>query len=379
MKYLNLSFALLVFIGCGSPETGEILKSDYKSYRDYWYDKTLHEVGATIANPIEPIFDFKVLPPNVQQSHKFKIRNDGDKPLHLLVGPKTCKCTELKILDRIIEPSQTGEVQLTWTTVEFADKFSHSGSIYTNDPGQPKIKLYIKGKVAREFGLTSKNVNFQRIAPDCEYAEEELFLFSGEWNDLAITNIHSTFGKDLSTELVSARPSQLKANSAKSGYNLRVKLKPPMKPGWFFGKLTFTVAGGDASFEHSIDVCGKVVRRISLTASNDFSLTQDGIARIGRVESQIGKTLDFLLTVNDTQKRLTLSEVTAQPNVIQAKLSPLNKNVDKHGVYKLQLVIPKGASPALFDRDGNFGSVHLEFDHPRVQPLDFKLDFFIID
>ena len=92
MKYLNLSFALLLVAGCGPAKTEKIVKSDYTSYRDYWYDKTLQDVGATVAKPIESVFDFNVLPPNVEQSHKFKIRNIGDKPLHLLVGPKTCKC-----------------------------------------------------------------------------------------------------------------------------------------------------------------------------------------------------------------------------------------------------------------------------------------------
>lgn len=379
MKYLILSFALLLVAGCGSTEKEEIVKSDYTSYRDYWYDKTMHDVGAAVAHPIEPVFDFHVLPPNVEQSHKFKIRNGGDKPLHLLVGPKTCKCTAIKILDRIIEPAHTGEVQLTWTTVEFAKKFSHSGSVYTNDPDQPKIKFHIKGKVAREFGLSPNQVDFQRITPDSNVVEGEVFLFSGEWADLKITNIASTFGEELSTELTPARPEQLKSSSAASGYNLRVKLKPPTQPGWFNGKLTFTVEGGASSFEHTIDVCGKVVRRISLTATNDLVLTDNGVARIGRIESPVGKTVDFMLTVNDPQKRIALRKASTEPSFIDVQLTPLNKNVERHGVYKLQVTIPRGVSPALFDREGSFGSVHLEFDHPRVRPLDFDLDFFVID
>jgi hypothetical protein len=379
MKYLNLSFALLLFAGCGPAKTEKIVKSDYTSYRDYWYDKTLQDVGATVAKPIESVFDFNVLPPNVEQSHKFKIRNIGDKPLHLLVGPKTCKCTAIKILDRIIKPNATGEVQLSWTTVEFAKEFSHSGSVYTNDPNQPKIKFHIKGKVAREFGLSPNKIDFQRIIPDSDMVEDEIFLFSGEWSNFKITNIASTFGENLSTELTAARPAQLKANNATSGYNLRVKLKPPTQPGWFNGKLTLTVDGGDSRFDHTIDVCGKVVRRISLTATNEISLTEDGIARIGRVESQVGKTVDFLLTVNDPHKQIVIRKATMEPSFIQYKLAPLNKNVDKHGVYKLQIKIPVGAAPALFDRTGSFGSVHLEFDHPRVHSLDFDLDFFIID
>lgn len=339
----------------------------------------MNDVGATVAHPIETVFDFDVLPPNIEQSYKFKIRNDGDKPLHLLVGPKTCKCTAIKILDRIIAPAQTGEVQLTWKTVEFAKQFSHSGSVYTNDPDQQKIKFYIKGKVAREFGVSPSKVDFQRIIPDSKLVENEIFVFSGEWKDLQISNVTSTFGKDLSAELSPGTPEQLAVHSAASGFNLKLKLKPPTRPGWFYGKINFTVSGDATSFEHSIDVCGKVVRRISLSATNEFELTEDGVARIGRVESQLGKTIEFMLTVNDPQKAISIREVATEPSFVDVKLTPLNSRVEKHGVYKLKLTIPSGVNPSLFDREGSFGSVHLKFDHPRVHPLDFDLDFFVID
>lgn len=382
MKKLILVLAVSLLSGCGKEETG-IKKSDYKVYHEYWFDKTVYESGEAVAFVEASEFDFDILPPNIESSHKFKVENKGKNPLKLIVGAKTCKCTDINIIDREIAPGKSGEIELVWKTVAKAKQFLHSGSVYTNDPNNRSLKFVVKGRVSREMAMLPGSFEFKRVQPNSTENKSNVILFSEEWDFIKIKDISTTFEGDAKVDvhpLTERQMTKLKSSytDVKSGVNLELTLKTPAKPGLINGVVSFKMVGPDNEVEHRIDVRGKVIRRLSLKETRAGVITPDSVLRLGRVDSVLGHREKFLLTVNDPDKKINLTSVKAVPEFVKVEMKPLNKNVEKHGVYVLEVVIPPGQKAVNHNRKGSFGSLKIEFDHERVAPFDLGLDFFVI-
>lgn len=379
-RRLTLLMAFIVlFAGCAENDQKQLVrKSDYRVYAEYWFDKTIAESGAARAEPLETEFDFDVLPPDYVGSHRFKIRNAGQNPLKLLVGPKSCKCTAIRIIDREIQPGATGEVEIQWKTVALAKEFRHSGAVHTNDPGQKTIRFVIKGRVANELSFTPGMFYFPRIQPDQKLVSGQILVFSEEWANLEIRNLKSSFGDRAALRVAPMGPEQKSKYKAKSGVNVCLDLQTPDRPGLINGEVSFRIVGPERTVEHRVEVKGKVIRRLSLEETRPGSLTEDGVIHLGKVHHQTGTRERFLITVNDKQKLLGLTRVSATPSFVQVKLKPLNQNVAKHGVHVLDISIPPQIPQVNYNRKGNLGRLKIEFDHPRVAPFDLKLDFYVL-
>lgn len=379
MKKIIAVLVLLSLTGCEVNEEA-IKKSDYSSYAEYWYDKTLAESGSAVAEVESLEFDFDTLPPNIQSSHRFKVKNTGTNPLKFIAGPKSCKCTKIELVNREIAPGETGEIELVWKTVGGASEFSHTGSVYTNDPHNRRLRFRVKGKVIREVAMTPGVFNFQRVHPDSKKSTVDVLIFSEAWNQIEIKDVKTTFGDQAEVEILPVTDDQREARSGiLSGKNIRLTLKTPEKPGPIRGIVSFKIVGPDKEAEHQIDVRGKVLRRLSLEETNAGVLTMDSVVHMGRIQSLRGHREKFLLTVNDDNKKLSITKVSATPDFVDVEMRPLNKKVDKHGVYVLEIVVPPGQDQVNFNRAGKFGKLKIEFDHPRVAPFDLGLDFFVID
>lgn len=355
-----------------------INQADYTSYADYWFDKTLLESGDTTASPDKTEFDFDVLPPNFYSSYRFKIKNTGNNPLKFLVGPMSCRCTEIKLLDREVATGETGEVEVHWKTVPLAKQFNHTATIYTNDPDRRTIRFNIKGRVGKEVAFTPGLFNFPRIQPESEQVVQEVLIFSEEWDFLDIKDITSSFGSDAELELVPMRKQQQETLKATVGKNIRLTYKPPQKSGLINGYVAFKILGPGREIDHRIEVKGKRIRRLSLEDTNNGVLTPDGVLHFGRVDSSLGRKEKFFVKVNDPDKTLNLENVECNPDYFKVDLRPLNSKVDQHGVYVMEISIPKDLPQAVYNRKGRLGKLIINFDHPRVAPFDLKIDYYIL-
>lgn len=386
IKYTIVLTAALVFPSCGSntsvknKATGKVInKADYKAYHDYWYDKTLAEIGETRIEVAEPTLDFGVLPPGVRKTHRFKVKNVGSKVLCLLAGPKTCKCTEIKIVDREIAPGDTGEVEVTWETVALAVTFSHSASVYTNDPAQRKFRFNIKGHVGTEAAVSPSGFVLGKILPDHETATTSVVLYSEEFEEFEIKDLKTSFGEDAKVEVTPLTDKQkAKFKRLKSGRNLKLTVNRPKERGLFSGNVSFKMVAPNKTIEREISVSGHTVRRIRLEETKTDTLTPAGVVKLGRVPHQTGKKLRYLLTVLDDDKDLKIKNLNVNPGYVKVELKPLNSKVLKHGTYILDISVPEGQSQANFNRVDNFGAVDIEFDHSRVSPLNLILDFYVL-
>src|SRR5262245_14260200 len=95
--------------------------------------------------------DFGIMDPMTEGTHDFVIRNEGVAPLRLKVGPTTCKCTVAGVADREIMPGASTTVTLAWNTGHQI-YYSHSATIFTNDPHNDKFEFRLHGKVRMLIG-----------------------------------------------------------------------------------------------------------------------------------------------------------------------------------------------------------------------------------
>ncbi len=78
--------------------------------------------------------------------HTFFIRNRGDAPLLLTEVKPTCGCTVAEY-DRTIAAGGRGQVAAVVETESFSGPIAKAITVFTNDPGNPRISLVVKANV----------------------------------------------------------------------------------------------------------------------------------------------------------------------------------------------------------------------------------------
>lgn len=95
----------------------------------------------------EPRFEF---PPVVEGSvvtHEFVIENKGNAPLAIEKVRTGCGCTTASY-SKIVQPGKQGTVIIKGDTSGYGGKlFRKTIKVYTNDPKNPVLSLFINGKV----------------------------------------------------------------------------------------------------------------------------------------------------------------------------------------------------------------------------------------
>ena len=83
------------------------------------------------------MYEFGSMAVNEEKKHTFKIRNTGEGPLQLEVGPSTCKCTVGSLSKKNVLPGEEVNVELTWKAKEVSQNFAQSATIWTSDCAMP--------------------------------------------------------------------------------------------------------------------------------------------------------------------------------------------------------------------------------------------------
>jgi hypothetical protein len=97
--------------------------------------------------------------------HKFIFTNTGSAPLTVEKVSSSCGCTAALASAKILAPGESGEIQATFDSTRFRGAIKKTVYLYTNDPAQPLLHLYVKGNVREELALTPQMVNFGTLTP----------------------------------------------------------------------------------------------------------------------------------------------------------------------------------------------------------------------
>lgn len=341
----------------------------------------------------ESTHDFGLMDPLTMGSHTFRIRNVGDEPLQVQQGPTTCKCTLSKLSGDSIKPEDEVRVTVKWNSGNDA-MYTHSATVFTNDPRQNAVTFTIRGEVRALFRCDPPELVFSRVAPG-ERATASAVIYSQVWHDFSIENIASTL-KGVEWETTKLSGDTLIEADVKSAYRVDVVLPDDLAEGYFNGALRIAGRGAESDQPAATDnlpsiesedgthsrnsahcevaLQGKVLRRLSVYGP---TIMTSGVVDMGRLKEGTGKTVKLLLKVRDTDIELKVRQVKTTPDFLQVHIEPHKSQSNKHlGLYDLYIEVPQNAPPFRLPPD-RMAQLQIEFDHPRIGNLELPIDLII--
>ena len=91
----------------------------------------------------------------------------------------------------------------------------------------------------------------------------------------------------------------------------------------------------------------------------------------------LGAALECKLNVKvrDPEKRLSVKKMEIKPELLKAEFIEREDSAEL-GIYDLKIWVPAD-SPDAYYRGRNAGKIRMEFDHPRIEPLELGVEFFV--
>ena len=317
-------------------------------------------------------YDFGLMDPQSSGSHEFEIENVGDAPLHLKLGPTSCKCTLSGLSADKLPPGQTGKIRLEWFTGRKVTKFEQTAVIYTNDPTQRHIALGVSGKVRMLIGFDHEQLLADRVEPD-KPVTKELFLYSQMWKDFEVASFGSSLpGVKFACE--PAAPADAPDLEALSVRKIKVTILGTLPQGEFSDTLRFRVQpldDGAMPVDVTLPLHGRVIRRLSIYGQG---IDGNGVIDLGTVPRGRGRKITLLAKVRDSQVELALRELRITPSFLKASLLPRDEKGP--GMYELTVEIPDNVAPCAFLGNPS-GELVMDVEHPRIDDVRLDIHFAI--
>lgn len=336
------------------------------------------------------VHDFGRLDPLTKHEHTFVITNRGNAPLELTEGPTTCKCTVANLTAGSVPPGGKATVALQWNTGRDTE-YSHSATIYTNDPAQPIIRLKIKGQVEVLLRCEPAELVFSRVAPG-ETPTASTLVYSQAWDEFEIDSVTSSV-PGVVHHLEKATDEEMQSIKAQAAYRLTVTLPDDLPAGYFTIPMQITAHAtsqqaeteetsgrGPARSEADLELLlqGKVLRRLAVYGP---AVDVEGTIMMGRIPQGRGASVKLLLKMRDRDTELNVQSIKTLPASLDVRLEPHRVDGDKDdkdmGLYHLYVDLPKEA-PSFRMPPGEHGFIHIEFDHPRVPRLELPVDLIVL-
>ena len=299
-------------------------------------------------------FDFGWIDPASKGSHVFLVRNEGSSPLILTGGETSCKCTLVSGGKQIIEPGDSGEVEVSWNITKLTKEFEQTARIRTNDPLYPEIEFLIRGRIRSEIAMSSDEIHFTDLEVDGE-GKFTLDVYSQLLNDFDFDRIESTLDDLVWT--VEPMPSQsLEELQARSGYRLKIRLPLRNIDSYIGGLLRMHVQLADEVVLKEVPLRGRMPNRLVLYGAdlNVGTGLEMGVMHVGkRYEKRL------FLRVRGKKKPDVLKIGRIEPTFVQATLEPVDGRDDQ---YLISVVVPEDSPMKIFNVFGKTGRLEIEND-----------------
>lgn len=308
-------------------------------------------------------------------SHDFVIRNEGDAPLVLKTGKKTCQCTVGSLDQEEIPPGGTATVHLAWEPVAQAEEFGKGAEILTNDPENEAIFFQINGAVVPVV-ITHPD----RIWPVDELLESgptQLFtkVLSPLTEQFAITKIESENPQfQVEVEAITDQ-SVLEENRALSGYWIKTTISPDVPVGVFSNPVRLHTdlsdPKGGEPFVVSALVTGQ--RRGPFRILGPRWIENRSAITMGQFASQEGRQVVLTVIPRDAPADgLRLTEVKADPKDLVVKLESNGNAGSSVPRYTLTLDYPPGAPRVTFTDEAP-GYIELYTNHATAPVVKLQV------
>jgi hypothetical protein len=326
---------------------------------------------------VEPHYDFGRMERGREKSHEFIIRNVGNAPLKLRVGPTSCKCTLSEVKSGAIAPGESTQVKLEWSAKSDQGPFRQTATIHTNDPRQPDVELQIDGEIVDVSGLQPTEFNFDKLAVG-ESKSAEVYVMAMLQDDLTVSSAELTNEETRDKFDIKIEPverDKLPNKTARAGARVTLTAKPGLPIGRFNQYLTLNTNLKEGEKLH-VPLLGRVVGDISVHGTHWRE--EEGVLVLGSVESSKGRKERLNVVVRGENAEDVKFEVGSldppelkvtigEPKPLKATL--LHVPVD--------IEVPPGTRPMvrLATAQGEEAKVVLKTTHPTMKELAIGVRF----
>lgn len=381
MRSLVCLFAIgsitMIATGCDSSQT-VIIPSESASAEEYLAASKAMEkkFGAPVrvapkAVVEESEFNFGNMDPGSSGEHEFLVRNEGSAPLELELLETSCKCTVGSVDGEPIPPGGTAKVRMEWNTGNKVSNYSQWAQVATNDPDSATLTFKISGTVRQVIRFEPEEIVFGQFLPT-DSIERELLIYSDKLENFRLPEVTASKA-DFVAEVTPAPAERLKSLGAVQGYVIHIKTPTDLLQGEFLEYLKVNVQNtpeDESSETYEIPLKGRVMGRLSVVGA-----AVDGLGRIELGVKRYGEggKVRLKVKVRDNDTELTVRDLKVEPEFLKVQLVPL-PNAAVAGLYDLIVELPRETEPCSH-RGDNMGTIHFDFDHPRIPKLDLLVDF----
>lgn len=327
-----------------------------------------HKGVAPVCKFTEQVYDFGVMAPQEIRSKTFVLRNAGDADLVIKKVQFSCKCVTGRYPETPIPAGETGEVVITWRGTAVKDRFVQRVFVETNELSENQHELRIVGTVVGKLLMTPDPVNLVGLVRGAPQ-QAKVKILAGHWDSFEIDQIAPSSESLHAT--VEPLPDPVATELGfRCGHELTVSIDPALTSDDFHESIDLVATPPNGQpIPLRVLVNGDVRNRLQLYGTG---VQPTGLLDLGVVSRSRGLTRNLLLKVNDEEPRLKISYQQLEPSGMTLELKEL-KIAPEGGLYRMTLKVPPQSVTRPY-QGVTAGTLHLEFDHPRIQELSLKVE-----
>ena len=264
--------------------------------------------------------DFGVVVEGARVNHIFKIENIGDEQLTIGRVLSSCGCTVVKSSSEVLQPGASGVIEVKFDTAGFAGERKKAIRLYSNDPEQPMVPLYLSGTIQPEIIVRPRRVAFTGVTKDqINQASARVRLSVAPQADSTVR-----IGQ---VRALSKRVKVVDLGGDSKTREIEVRLSSDLTMGEFRDRVLVELDGGQSQVVN-VPVSVEIVGDIRLTPSVvSFGLLQGDAPVIRTIVAQnlSGRPLNLTL-LEASSEALTVSHkkvANSQNYEISIKLNPV--------------------------------------------------------
>jgi hypothetical protein len=321
-------------------------------------------------------FDFGRMERGKKGEYKFVFRNTGAGVLVLRAGDPPCKCTTPLVENGVLQPGESTNVIIGWTTDQSAGPFRKTIPIHTSDRRRPLVQLELQGNIVQSYEAQTQTFELGKMLyQQPRSAQVRLFGFGEAPLEIKKWElIDPASAEFFEVQIEPLNKEQTGRSDATSGLLVRLKTKPGLPEGGVRQGLRVWLNASEEPLD--LSVYGEVKSDIVVEGSGWDSASRR--LNFGLVSAKEGahKKLEIRLHGQHDVSKFRVTKV--DPPEMQATLGAPEKVGGTKGIrLPLEVSIPAGARPLnrMGTAQGELGEIVIETDRADGQPLTIYVRF----
>lgn len=177
--------------------------------------------------------DFGTVAVGAKTEHSFQVVNHFSSPMRFDTVRASCGCTTPTIIDRYIEPGQTGSIHAKFNTDTFRGKKGATLTLVMTQPFYSEIRLKVNGYIRSDMVFYPGAIDFGPVAQGELMTKSTKILYAGR-PDWEVIDVRSN------KPWLIPRVSETKRENGTVNYELIVDVREDAPSGAFMDELVVT-------------------------------------------------------------------------------------------------------------------------------------------